>query len=381
MRIACLTSTRADWGLLSPIAGRLRERGHQVDVIAANMHFIPAMGNTWQEIVADGFTPAHKVLPGADPTATAALTLQGVSEGLGRLKPDCLLLLGDRYEILAGAMAAALRRVPIIHIAGGTISEGAFDDAFRHSITKLSTLHLVETDDARRRVIQMGEEPDRVITTGAIGLHNLLAIEPMSKEGLEASLGFELGPKAILATLHAATLSPAPPREQMQRFLSALDSLPQYKVIITYPNNDVDPTELIAQIEAYATRNKGRVLAISSLGRKRYLSALRYVKAVVGNSSSGLVEVPSAGIPTLDIGIRQQGRACGSSVVHCADTLPDIIRGLKIVTSEAQQALAAKKENPYFKPNTLELITSAIESYNFLSSAPKRFYDLPAASK
>lgn len=375
MRIAVITSARADWGLLSPVAHELRNRGHEVEIIAANMHFIPSLGDTWREIESDGFNIAARILPGDHPAATAAATLSGTASALRRLKPDAAIVLGDRYEILAAAQGAVLERVPLVHIAGGAVSEGAFDDSFRHAITKLSALHLVETDEYRRRVIQMGENPADVVTTGAIGLHNILESDPMPLAEFEQSIGFIIGDDCVLATFHPATLSVVAPEEQMRRFIKALEDS-SLRVIFTYPNNDSDPAPLVAQIEAFASRHPDRVRAVPSLGMRRYVSALRHVAAVVGNSSSGIVEAPSAGIPSLDIGIRQKGRSSAASVMHCGDEAEEIAEGLRKVMSPEVRSLASRRENPYYRPETLRLICDAIENYLKVPHSTKHFYDL-----
>lgn len=378
LKIAIATTTRADWGLLSPIAKALSKRDDaEVHIIAGNMHFADEFGQTWKEIVADGFEIAASVPTSGDTASIMAQSLTGCAEALQRLSPDCIIILGDRYEMLGMASAAVLTHTPIVHIAGGAISEGAFDDAFRHAISKLSTLHLTETEEYRQRVIQLGESPERVINTGAIGVYNLQSVELWSKEQLEESIGFKLGDKSLLVTLHPATLEKISPQEQMQNLLDALDSLPDYKILFTHPNNDTDAQPLIEMIERYRQARQQRVCVVPSLGRVRYLSALQYVSAVVGNSSSGLVEVPSAGIPTLDIGIRQQGRTAAKSVVHCGASVDEIVAGLQEVTSERIRTIAARKDNPYAKADTLQLMTDAIMAYPWRQNALKRFYDLP----
>lgn len=376
MHIAVITTTRADWGLLSPVARELRRRGAEVSVIAANMHFVKELGLTYREIEADGFEIAVRIDPGASPADTAAATLAATAKAVKRLKPDAALILGDRYEALAAAQGCVLAGAPLIHIAGGAVSEGAFDDSFRHAITKLSRLHLVETEEYRRRVIQLGEDPQCVVTTGAIGLHNVLSTPPISLAELEQSLDFRLGDNCLLATMHAATLSPIPPLLQIEELLAALAQAEQCRVIITYPNNDTDPTPLIAAIETFAADHRDRVKAVPSLGMRRYVSALHHVKALVGNSSSGIVEAPSAGIPTLDIGPRQQGRAAAPSVVHCGNSQAEIAAGLRRVFSDEMQHIAARRINPYYKPDTLRLICDAIISFPFSSLPPKHFHDL-----
>lgn len=377
LHLAVITTTRADWGLLSPIARELSRRGVKISVVAANMHFIKSLGETYREIEADGFTIARKIAPAATPALTAAATLAGTAEAVESLKPDGAIILGDRYEALAAAQACVLTHCPIVHIAGGAVSEGAFDDSFRHAITKLSHLHLVETDDYRRRVIQLGEDPAHVVTTGAIGLHNILSAPELSLAELETSLEFTLGDNCLLVTMHPATLSPTPPQRQLEALLNALDKeASACNLIITYPNNDSDPAPLIAMIEDYASRHPQRVVAIPSLGMRRYVSALRHVRGVVGNSSSGIVEAPSAGIPTLDIGIRQKGRAAAPSVVHCGEDEASIAQGLRRILSPEMRLLASRKENPYYRPDTLSIICDTIAGFPFSGSPAKHFHDL-----
>ena len=263
-----------------------------------------------------------------------------------------------------------------MHIAGGAVSYGAFDDCFRHAITKMAYLHLAETEQYRQRIVQMGEDPQRVVTTGAIGIHNIMNVKPMPLESLEQSLGFALGSNTLLVTLHAATLSALPPEEQYGNLLAALDRFPDRQILFTYPNNDVDPTPLIAMIEDYVRQNPKRAHAIPSLGRVRYLSALRHVEAVVGNSSGGIVEVPSMGIPTLDIGHRQDGRTHAASVIRCGETADEIAAGLRTALSPETKAVAAACDNPYARPDTLALMTDTILSTHFTPYPVKRFYDL-----
>ena len=375
--IAIATTTRADWGLLSPVASDLARKGADVRVIAGNMHLNPALGMTVKEIEADGFVPAALVPAEGNPAQVASATLQGFHDALARIKPDALLLLGDRYEMLSVALAATLLNVPIAHIAGGTVSEGATDDNIRHAITKLSVLHFPETELSRSRIIAMGESPERVIASGAIGVENALSVPAMPKEELEQSIGSRIESPTLLVTLHPATNDETSPAARMRSLIEALEDFPEAGIIITYPNNDVDPAPQISLIEDFARRCPDRVKAIPSLGRIRYLSALRYVDAVVGNSSSGLVEVPSAGIPTLDIGIRQQGRERGESVVHCEADAESIKEGIHKVLSPEIKMIAARKENPYFKPGTVDIISGTMLSFPFSGNKIKKFYTPP----
>lgn len=373
-RIAIVSSTRADWGLLSPLASALREEGMEVGVIAANMHLSEDAGHTVEEIRADGFEPVAEILPGDNQVATAALTMAEAGRALEAYGPDAVVILGDRYEMPGVAVAAVILGIPVVHIAGGAVSEGAFDDSFRHALTKLATLHLVETEENRGRVIQMGEDPDMVVTTGAIGVYNLFNTPALSREELEKSIGFDLGERSLLVTLHAATLGKLTLEEQMAELLAALDTVPEAKVIFTNPNNDTDPRQAIEMIKEWCSERPGRGVLVPSLGRVRFLSALRCVDAVVGNSSSGLVEVPSAGIPTVDIGVRQQGRLAGPSVIHCGSPREEISGAIARALSPEMKRLAAKKENPYARPDTLRLMVDAIRSKPLPRFPKKKFH-------
>lgn len=383
MKIAIATGTRADWGLLSPIAQLLKaQKDVEVAVIATNMHLDPRFGNTIDEIISDGFIPAAKVKMNvasnseADTARSMAKCLSGMVDAFESIKPDCIIILGDRYEMLATASAATVMRIPIIHIAGGEISEGAIDDCIRHAITKLSALHLTSTEEYRQRVIAMGEQPDRVINTGAIGVYNIMQLPLMSKEELEKSIGCKINKRTLLVTMHPTTIDPTPSSTVMGELFKALDAH-DGNVIITYPNNDARGAEIISLIDDYQKRNKDKVTVIPSLGRLRYLSALQFAGAVAGNSSSGIVEVPSMHIPTVNIGIRQKGRLASKSVINCGNSAQEIISAIRFALSEEGQDTARNAENPYYKPNTLHTIVNSILSVSINDIKTKKFYDIP----
>ncbi|MCM1163101.1 MAG: UDP-N-acetylglucosamine 2-epimerase [Muribaculaceae bacterium] len=366
-KIAIATGTRADWGLLSPVARALDARPDcEVEILATNMHLLPRYGNTFNEILADGFSRVERVeMPLDTDTTLATVTamagcMQGMAAALERLRPHCLVILGDRFEMLATATAALMSGVPIVHIAGGEISEGAVDDSIRHAITKMATLHLTATETYRRRVIAMGEEPDRVINTGAIGVWNMLHSPRPSRGELEHSINFLLPEGSLLVTYHPATLDPVDPAVRCRELLNALDRFPDRHILITYPNNDARGRIIIDLIEEYALTRPKRVRVIPSLGRQRYIAALQCVSAVVGNSSSGLVEVPSMGIPTVDIGMRQRGRMAGPSVIHCGDTADEIAEAIARALTPEMREVAKTSPNPYAKPDTLQIMTEAI---------------------
>ena len=384
-RLCVVTSTRADWGLLSPVCRALRDRGLlRIDIVATNMHLIERYGNTYREIEADGFDIACRVPTdvGSDDDSSRALvmakTMEGMTKAFDSLRPDAVLLLGDRYEMLAVASAAAVMHIPVIHIAGGEVTVGALDDAFRHAITKLSSLHLTATEDYRRRVLQLGEQPDRVINTGAIGVWNAFNTALMPVSQLSESIGFDVtkGPLAVV-TYHPATNDVAAPEARLGQFLDALDRFPSLRLVVTAPNNDARGERLLAMLEEYVSARHDRAVFVRSLGMVRYHSLLRCASLVIGNSSSGIVEVPSAGIPTVDVGIRQQGRISAPSVIHCAEDTESVADAIAKALSPRMQALAAERVNPYFKPDTCALMVEAVETFmSRLPLPPKHFYDL-----
>ena len=382
-RICIATGTRADWGLLSPIAQALNKRDDvDLKIIVTNMHLSEEYGSTWKEIENDGLKIDWRVKmkSDADTRKDTVLAMSecmaGMAEALAALQPDLLVILGDRYEMLATASAALILRIPIAHIAGGAISQGAYDESIRHAITKMSHIHLTETERYRKRVIQLGENPEHVIYTGAIGVYNIMHTQYISREQLERELNLTLSDRLILATFHPATLDEMPPQQQCKNLLAALDRHPDYQTIFTYPNNDSEGRIIIQLIESYRRRHPERVAVFPSLGMRRYLSMLHCATAVVGNSSSGIVEVPSIGIPTLDIGIRQMGRTAAPSVLHCGVSEEEIADGLETVLSSSFRLIAKSAENPYYLPDTLEKMVDAIVNTPLDNIIIKPFYDV-----
>lgn len=379
LHIAIATGTRADWGLLSRLARALDSRPDcRVTVLATNMHLSPLYGNTIDEIRRDGFEPVAVPASGEDggdgssplgmALATAGTTAAMARE-LERLRPDKIVVLGDRFEMLATATAALMLGIPIVHIAGGETSEGAIDDAMRHAITQMAQLHLVAAEPYRRRVIAMGADPARVVNTGAIGVDDMASVKPMGRAELEASLGFAVPPETLLVTFHPATRDAVSPASRCGQLLEALDRFPDRPVIVTYPNNDARGAEIIETINRWRPAGApGRVRVVPSLGHRRYLSALRLVAAVVGNSSSGIVEAPSAGVPTVDIGIRQKGRIAAASVTHCGDTADEIEAAIRAALARGRR----NTPNPYHRPGTLQAMVHAITGDTAESAAHSR---------
>lgn len=383
-KICVFTGTRADYGIMSRLVHLIdKDPDLQLQIIATNMHLSPEFGMTYKEIENDGFKIDKKVeMMLSSDTATGTvksmgLALIGFADALEDLKPDLAVILGDRYEMLAAAEACLINKVPIAHIAGGAISEGAYDDAIRHSITKMSHLHFTETDEYRKRVIQLGEHPDRVWSTGALGVNNIRNEQIMPLSELESSLDFHLGEKFLLITFHPVTMENATAAEQCENLLTALSEVNrEYQLLFTLPNSDTDGRVIIQKIKDYVSKNSDRAFAITSLGKRRYYSALKYTTAVIGNSSSGLVEAPSFHIPTLNIGNRQQGRTRGESVIDVDATYEGIRKGLNKALSTEFMNRAKKANNPYEKENTLLEIFNTIKTYPLEGLIKKHFYDL-----
>lgn len=382
-KICVVTGTRAEYGLLSRLMRLIDESADcQLQIIATNMHLLPEYGNTYQEIECDGFhidakVPMRKLSDDAYGVIDSmAEEMKGMNETLLRLNPDMVVILGDRYEMLVTATVAMLQRIPIAHLHGGEISEGAVDDSIRHAITKMSSLHFTSTEDYRRRVIQLGEQPDRVFHVGAIGVENLKTVPLTGKQELEESLGFTFDGDTIMVTYHPVTLGDRNPKDEIEDFLSALDAFPRLKVLFTMPNSDQGGGIIRQAIDTYCSMYPSRCKCYSSLGLKRYLSALQYVEAVVGNSSSGILEVPSTHIPTLNIGDRQKGRTHGDSVYDCKSDKESVIKGLDMVLSSSFKEIALKASNPYEKENTAQSVFDVISTYPLDELKHKSFYNL-----
>ena len=384
-KICVVTGTRAEYGLLSRLMRMIKDSQEtQLQLIVTNMHLSSKYGNTYIEIENDGFTIDRKVPIIVENSNNDSMStvmemsrgMKGYAEAYQDLKPDLLLILGDRYEMLAAATAALIMRIPIAHISGGAISEGAFDDAIRHSITKMSQLHFTEAEDYRRRVIQLGEQPDRVFNVGALGVENIKKLPLMSKEEIEADIKFKIDKKTILVTYHPVTLGNHTVEQDITEFMNALSQRPDIRVIFTMPNSDTGSQAIVDAINGFVAKNQERSVAYKSLGVLRYLSVMKEVGAVVGNSSSGLVEVPSFGIPTLNIGDRQKGRLAAESVLNCDTDCESILAGLARVLSPVFIEVASKSQNPYDKEGTAKSIFDVISTYPLEELNQKHFFDI-----
>jgi UDP-N-acetylglucosamine 2-epimerase (non-hydrolysing)/GDP/UDP-N,N'-diacetylbacillosamine 2-epimerase (hydrolysing) len=381
-KICVITGSRAEYGLMSRMMRLIKEDADlQLQIIATNMHLSAEYGETYKEIEADGFVidkknPILSLSDTANATAKSVGTgIIGFADAYEDLRPDMIMVLGDRYEILAAVSAALFYKIPVIHLHGGEITEGAYDDAIRHAITKMSHLHFTSTEEYRQRVIQMGENPEIVFYVGALGCDNIRQIPLMEKEELEKSLNFTLDRKTILVTFHPVTMETNTAETQFKELLSAIDSFDDLRVIFTMPNSDTDGMIIMDLIKDYVAINSQKAVWFTSLGMKRYLSALQYVSAVVGNSSSGIVEVPSFHIPTLNIGDRQKGRIAATSVVNCLPIKADIKEKLAIIMNPDYIGCLKNVANPYDKLNTTEEIVRIIREKNNISPI-KKFHNL-----
>jgi GDP/UDP-N,N'-diacetylbacillosamine 2-epimerase (hydrolysing) len=382
-KICIVTGSRAEYGLLrGVIEGVESAAGLQLQLVATGSHLSPEFGLTYREIEEDGhrIDARVEVLLSSDSatavTKAVGLGLIGFGDAFARLAPDIVVVLGDRYEILAAAAAAMICRIPLAHLHGGELSEGAIDEAIRHSVTKMSHLHFVAAEPYRRRVVQLGEHPNRVFMVGGLGVDGIRRTKLLERPALEAALGFTLRPRNLLVTFHPVTLEGDSAATQLQALLEALDRLDDTGLIFTQPNADTGGREVAQMVTRYAA-TRPHVSVYESLGQLRYLSCLSQVDGVVGNSSSGLAEAPSFGIPTLNIGDRQLGRLRASSVIDCAPDADSIGRGLAQVFDPGFRAVARAASNPYGDGGASRRIVEVLSRHPLYDLLKKTFHDLP----
>jgi GDP/UDP-N,N'-diacetylbacillosamine 2-epimerase (hydrolysing) len=305
------------------------------------------------------------------------LGMIGIADALDELKPDLILVLGDRFEIFAAVAAALVARIPVAHLHGGETTEGAFDEALRHSITKMAHLHFVAAEEYRQRVIQLGEQPDRVFLVGGLGIDNIKRLQLLDRAELEASIDFKLGDKNLLITFHPVTLENSTATEQMAELLAALAGMTDTQLIFTMPNADNDGRALIKMVQQFVEEHSN-ARAFTSLGQLRYLSCMAHVDGVVGNSSSGLAEVPSFKKGTINIGDRQRGRLQAASVINCEPTNESIQAAIKKLYSENFQKNLSEVQNPYGDGGASEKVVQTIKDFRIEGIAKKSFHDLPS---
>ena len=380
IRICVVTSSRADFGLLRPVMDVLKARPADFDlkVIATGTHLSPAFGNTWQEIAASGFKIDERVeilLASDTPigiSKTLGLATMGLAEAYGRVEPDFILLLGDRYEILGAAQAAMVANIPIAHLCGGDKTEGAIDDAIRHSITKMSQLHFVTNELAMMRVRQLGENETMIFNVGSPGIDAIMKLNLLTKTELSHELSFEFKARNFLVTFHPVTLGAESSQFQMQELLSALELfVDNAGIIFTYPNADTDGQIIIDMIENFClTHNNAR--AYKSLGQLKYFSAIKACDVVIGNSSSGLYEVPSFAKPTVNIGDRQKGRLKAMSVTDTPCQAQSIVDAIQSSLSSPMESII----NPYGDGHSSARISDIIMRVYREGLLRKSFVDL-----
>jgi UDP-hydrolysing UDP-N-acetyl-D-glucosamine 2-epimerase len=382
-RIAVVTGTRAEYGLLYWLLRDIADDpALELQMIVTAMHLSPEFGMTVREIEQDGLPIAARVemlLSSDTPVGVAksmGLGTIGFADAFDRLRPDLVVVLGDRFEILAAAQAALVARIPIAHLHGGELTEGAVDESIRHALTKMASLHFTVAEPYRRRVLQLGEQPDRVFDFGAPGLDHLRRASRLSPEELERELGFNLRSPLALVTWHPATLGATSPMVGLAELHMALERLPDLRLIWTLPNADVGGRSLIPAIEAWAASHAARVCLRASLGHKRYLSLLPLVDVMVGNSSSGLTEAPALGVPTVNIGDRQAGRLRSASVIDVAERADDIEQALRRALSPSFRAGLADMRPAYGDGDASRRIRDVLREVSLAGLERKRFRDL-----
>ena len=381
-KICVITGTRAEFGLLRPLIELIaKDKDLQLQLIATGMHLSSEFGYTLDEIIAAGFVVDKKVecLLSSDTSVgvskTIALAISGFADALESLQPDLVVVLGDRTEILGAVIATGMANIPIAHLHGGETTEGAYDEAIRHSITKFSHLHFTSTEAYRKRVIQLGEQPNTVFNVGAIGLDAIKKLKLLSREEFENSIGLKLKKRNVLITYHPVTLEKEAPIETFENILTALDELGDTGLIFTHANSDKNGRIINKMITEYVSSHKNKAIEFKSLGQLRYLSALQFLDFVIGNSSSGILEVPAFCIPTINIGDRQKGRINCESVINSTNTLEDIKKSITFALDKQFRETIQQQEMLYGNGTAAEKILKVIKEHTIIS-LKKSFYDI-----
>ena len=381
-KICVITGTRAEFGLLRPLIALIaKDEELQLQLIATGMHLSPEFGYTLDEIITAGFVVDKKVecLLSSDTSVgvskTIALAISGFADAFEVLQPDLVVVLGDRTEILGAVIAAGMANIPIAHLHGGETTEGAYDEAIRHSITKFSHLHFTSTEAYRKRVIQLGEQPEMVFNVGAIGLDAVKKLKLLNKEEFEKSIGFKLKKRNVLITYHPVTLEKEAPIQTFENILQALDELSETGLIFTHANSDKNGRVINKMITEYVDIHRDKAVAFNSLGQLRYLSALQFVDFVIGNSSSGILEVPAFHIPTINIGDRQKGRICNESVINSNNSLEDIEKSITFALDKQFRKTIQQQEMLYGNGTAAEKILKVIKEHPVIP-LKKSFYDI-----
>jgi len=382
-KICVVTGSRAEYGLLYwPMKFIQNDKKFELQIIATGMHLSPDYGQTYKEIEKDGFSINHKLemlLSSDKPSAitkSTGLGLIGFADIFNNLNPDVLLLLGDRFEILPAAIAANFAKIPIAHLHGGETTEGAFDEFIRHSITKMSWWHFVACEDYRKRVIQLGEEPNRVFNVGGLGVDLINKTKLLSKKELVNRTQIKLLQKNLLVTFHPVTLDKQTAKKTFQALLDVLHKLKDVGIIFTMPNADSDSRIIIKMINEFVSIHNQRSVSFNSMGHLNYLSTMQFVDGVVGNSSSGLIEAPSLNTGTVNIGDRQKGRVKAKSIIDCDGNKGSIEKAIKTLYTNDYKKMISNIKNPYDKLNTSENIVEILKQTKFPDELKKEFYNL-----
>lgn len=385
-KICVVTSTRAEYGLLFWLLKELcNDPDVELQLLATGTHLSERFGLTVRCIEADGFSISARVPMQTDDDSplgvirSLASVTTGIGEALANLRPDLVVLLGDRFEILGAAQAALITRVPIAHIHGGESTEGLIDEAIRHSVTKMAHLHFVAADEFRHRVIQLGEAPERVWTVGATGLDNIERLNLLDRVELESTLGIRLRSPLFIFTYHPVTLDTNDDGARITQLLNVMNEM-NGSIIVTGVNADTGSSCIRAQVTKYAQDYPDRVVFVESLGSHRYLSAIAQADAVVGNSSSGLLEAPALGVATIDIGDRQRGRLRAPSVIHCSDDPVSLRHAITRALSDEHRAVARKRMTPYGRPGAARRIAAIIRSHPLEGVLIKKFHSVSGPS-
>jgi GDP/UDP-N,N'-diacetylbacillosamine 2-epimerase (hydrolysing) len=382
-KICVVTGTRAEYGLLYwTMKGLMEDSQIEFQLLVTGMHLSPEFGLTYKQIESDGFVINKKIetILSSDTavgiTKSMGLGMIGFSEAFQELRPDIVLLLGDRFEIFAAVSAAMIARIPLAHCHGGESTEGLIDEPIRHSITKMSHLHFTSTEVYRKRIIQMGEQPENVFNVGALGIENINKLKLLSRSEFENSISFKLNKKNILITFHPVTLENATAEEQFKILLKAIDEIGDTNIIFTKANADTDGRIINNLIDSYVAANNHKSIAFISLGQLRYLSALQYIDIVIGNSSSGIIEAPSFKKPTVNIGDRQLGRIKALSIIDCEPQYSDIKNAISKAFSEDFLGEIRNVINPYGTANSSEFIIQFLKNVSLQDLIKKKFYNL-----
>ncbi|MDA9578176.1 UDP-N-acetylglucosamine 2-epimerase [Gammaproteobacteria bacterium] len=381
-KVCVVSGSRAEYGLLYWLMKEIEaDKELELQIIATGMHLSPEFGFTYKEIEKDfKINKKIEMLLSSDNhigiSKSMGLAQISFAETYEELKPDIVVVLGDRYEIFSAASAAMIAKIPIAHLHGGETSEGAFDESIRHSITKMSHLHFTATEEYKNRVIQLGEHPRTVFNVGSMGVENIKRLQLLNKEEFEKSIDFKLNKKNILVTFHPVTLETGTSKKQFQAILNGIDELKDTNIIFTKANSDTDGRVINQMIDKFITKNFHKSIGFSSLGQLRYLSALKYIDTVIGNSSSGLIETPSFNIGAINIGDRQKGRIKADNVIDCLPNKASIKNAFERLYSKEFQSAIKNCDNPFGDGHSSKIVVKALKNQKLDNILKKSFHNL-----